>query len=143
MNKKGNIGARGPYWFFFILLFALWILFLAGQTKPKSVVDVNLNNIRESVVVNRVIVCLSGEEFGVIEISKVNQETIDNCLSNYNVEIKLESVDGFLFDSLQGKLQASRYVLVNNKPARLDVRYQEKTREGAIEEKEARGAVGV
>ena len=84
MNKKGGL-------FFELGFFAayIFILFLAvgysfgfiGQEELRG--EEFFEDLEKSVITNRVISCLSGENFGEIDENKVNEDELKNCSRNF------------------------------------------------------------
>lgn len=139
MNKRGNgdLGSRGPYYVIVFILVAIAILFAASYVKANPIVDVNSERVEESIVVNRVINCLSEDgEFGIIDEGRINEGNLRECYGKYDLHVTLFK-DYEISDSVMttnvGEFALSkekrRYVLVDGEGATLVIKYKEKNAE--------------
>ncbi|MBS3151412.1 hypothetical protein J4443_03485 [Candidatus Woesearchaeota archaeon] len=132
MTIMQNIGFIIGY----IFLLAIAIGFAAKFISIEDKFLVKLDNAEDSVVANRVVRCFSKEgDFGVMDASKINGENgaeiLRRCMGDkYAFNVKLARSEGndvrIETDNLEQKRVVSRYVVVDDKEARLEVGYSKK-----------------
>ena len=130
MNKKGGsiLASKFGFYIVFILLFSLSLVYALKLIERTELTDVKFDEIEKKVMVNRVISCLSGDNFGEIDINKFNEFEVRKCFPNndFNLRVLLDNgVDPkriVLGDITQGK-STGRFVLVDGERARLGVSY--------------------
>lgn len=113
----------------YIILLGLAIGVAANFVSIDDKFSVKLDNIEDSVVANRVVRCFSIEgDFGVIDLSKVNDETLVDCMGDkYLLNVKLSRMEGddVIIENynLRQTRVVSRYVVADGKAAKLEVGY--------------------
>lgn len=116
----------------YILLLGIAVGFTLGFISVEDKFVDKLDYIEDSVVANRVVRCFSEEdEFGVIDISKFNNEILENCMDEkYLFIIKLVRAENGNIDLETGTIKqervANRYVVVDGKPAKLEIGYDKR-----------------
>ncbi|MBU2639189.1 MAG: hypothetical protein KKG75_00610 [Nanoarchaeota archaeon] len=131
MNKKGGstLASKSGFYIIFLILFTFAVLYSVKFIEDKEVRRVDFFQLEDSVVINRVISCVSNDNFGEIDVNKFNEIELRKCLTNtnFNFIIMLDTVDDQKIVSI-GDVgldyrSIGRYVLVDNKKARIRAGY--------------------
>ena len=125
---SGIVASKTGFYLVYILLFTATFFYGIKFTHSEAQLNSQINEIEDSVVVNRVIKCFSDEEFGVVDNAKVSEENLRKCLGGkYNLAVKLIKQIGETEAFSIGKLGEHRHivrsVIVENSVARLEVDY--------------------
>ena len=133
MNKKGSgtPASKSGFYLLFLVIFTFSIGYagyaIVKSTDSENIVD--FSELEKSVVINRVISCLSTENFGEIDKNKFNEPYLMNCLNNNNFNILILLDDGWNNEIVSLGLpdnnanSVRRYVLVDGEKTRLLVGY--------------------
>jgi hypothetical protein len=129
MNKKGNlIASKMGFYIVFVLLFTLAIGYSLKFIEGREINKIDFLELEDSVVMNRVVNCLSKGSFGDIDSLKFDGYYLRNCLSNdnYGFLIELNGEEDLVYGL--GELSSNsryveRFVIYEGKEARLKVRY--------------------
>ena len=125
----GIIASKTGFYLVYIFVFVVAVVLVANYSNVENKFDFNLDFVKDSVVINRVVKCLSEEnKFGEINEAKLTQDNLKQCFGDrYSFIIELKKLDGLDKDFELGKTnelkQVKRYVLVDKKSAVLEVGY--------------------
>ena len=131
MNKKGGavLASKTGFYIVFLILFTLAVGYSLKFIEGGEVRRVDFLDLEKSVIANRVLSCLSKENFGDIDdVKLLDTNGLRNCLDNdiYNIFIILNkdgdaggtaSLGTISFDAVQ----ENRFVVVDGEKARLEV----------------------
>jgi hypothetical protein len=134
---SGIIASKTPYYIVYILLFTVGLIYVSKFTQVEAQYVVKLEDLKESVIVSRVVKCLSEESrFGVMDEAKFDAKTLRGCFGDvergFKVQLVKKEASGGTslmietgnIDKLTG---VKRYVLVETnkglRAARLELGY--------------------
>ena len=128
MNKKGVAEVPNQIGFYLILLILLSMAIVYGLKLVSADDDLErsgLKKIEDSVMINRVVSCLSGNDFGEINKNKFNEVELNKCLGNsdYDFLVSLEGVSLPVGEVGIGSRDVERLVLIDGELVRLGVSY--------------------
>lgn len=113
----------------YIFLLAITVGFAASFLSVEDKFSTKLDLVEDSVVADRVVKCFSEDgKFGVVNISKFNDEILSKCMGDkYLLNVKLSRLEGgdLIIENynLRQSRVAHRYVVVEGKAAKLEVSY--------------------
>src|SRR3989344_6834599 len=125
----GIIASKTGFYLVYIFVFVIAVVLVANYSNVENKCDFNLDSVKDSGVINRVVKCLSEEnKFGEINEAKLTQDNLKQCFGDrYSFIIELKKLDGLDKDLELGKVselkQVKRYVLVDKKSAVLEIGY--------------------
>ncbi len=126
----GILGSKLGFYIFYILLFTIGIVQVARLINIEGEYIFKIADAEDRVVVYRIIKCASeNNRFGIIDESKFDEEILKNCLGGkYSFSTSLKKSEGLNKRVEAGSLEKdvrdiARYVIVNGKGAKLEVRY--------------------
>ncbi len=131
MNKKGGdiLASKTGFYIAYILLFTLAVGYSIKFIQQGEINKESLFRIEDNVIISRVIGCLSTNNFGEIDESKINEVELRKCLKSnvYNFFIRIETGKK-LYDVNLGEVvifdrEVKRFVLLNKEEGILTVRY--------------------
>ena len=131
MNKKGGdiLASKTGFYIAYILLFTLAVGYSIKFIQQGEINKESLFRIEDNVIINRVIGCLSTNNFGEFDESKINEVELRKCLKSnvYNFFIRIETGKK-LYDVNLGEVvifdrEVKRFVLLNKEEGILTVRY--------------------
>jgi len=136
---SGIIASKTPYYLVYVLLFTVGLIYVSKFTQVEAKYVVKLEDLKESVIVNRVVKCLSEENrFGVMDEANFDVATLSGCFGDvekgFKVKlVKKEASGGTPLMIETGNIDAltgvKRYVLVETneglRAARLEVEYNQ------------------
>lgn len=134
---SGIIASKTPYYLVYVLLFTVGLIYVSKFTQVEAQYVVKLDDLKESVIVNRVVKCLSEENrFGVMDEANFDVATLSGCFGDvergFRVKLVRKEASGGtpLFVEVGNTDQLTkvkRYVLVETngglRPARLEMEY--------------------
>ncbi len=134
MNKKGSgaPASKSGFYLLYLVIFAFSIGYatysvIGSANEENKIVD--FTNLEKSVVINRVMGCLSNGNFGEIDKDKFNEDYLRSCLNNNGFNILILLDDGWNNEIVSLGVPDSnadsirRYVLVDGEKTRLLVGY--------------------
>src|SRR3989338_11553255 len=93
MNKKGSgiIASKSGFYILFLIMFAFSVTYAVKYVADNEIRIVDFSDLEKSVIINRVISCLSNGNFGEINKDKFNEDYLRGCLNNdkFNAVINL------------------------------------------------------
>lgn len=132
MNKKGGdiLASKTGFYIAYILLFTLAVGYSVKFIQQGEINKESLFRIEDNVIINRVISCLSSNNFGELDESKINEAELRKCLKSnvYNFFIRIETGKK-LYDVNLGDVgvfnnrEVKRFILLNKEEGILTVRY--------------------
>jgi hypothetical protein len=135
LNKRGSdiVAAKAGFYIVFLFLFALGIGYSLKFLSEEDFRKADFIEIEKSILMNRVIGCLSGASFGEIDEIKFNENNLKKCLNNedYQFFISLTKNDGDVVSVSWGQLAldargSTRFVLFEEEKARLRMAFSKK-----------------
>jgi len=131
MNKKGSgiIASKSGFYILFLIIFAFSVTYAVTYVADNEIRIVDFSDLEKSVIINRVISCLSNGNFGEIDKDKFNEVNLKGCLNNDKFNILILLDDGWNNEIVSlGIPDANadsirRYVLVDGEKTRLLVGY--------------------
>ena len=130
-----DVASKLGFYLVYVFIFSIGLMFAIGFSSIEGKFIIKNQNVETSVVIDAIVKCFSEERrFGEIDESNfIDSTSLKDCAGTRNsFDIKLIKTDGqnkrVKFGEL-GIVQAdTRYVLVDRRPARLEVSY---TKNGA------------
>jgi|SRR3989344_3404139 len=125
----GIVAGKMGFYIGYILLFTAAFFYGLKFVHSEVQLDFKINDIEDSVVINRMIRCFSEDnEFGVFDNAKVSDGRLKKCFGRkYNFAVKLDRQIGeskrLSMGNLQEPRHVVRYVIVDNSATRLEVDY--------------------
>ena len=131
MNKKGGseVANETVFNIIFILLFTGALLYSVNFIENREVRRVDFNELEDSIVINRVVSCISGDVFGELDMNKFTEAELRKCLVNEDYDFSMELTGknpikiGDQSWSKDFRI-SKRYVLVDGEGAKLKVGYR-------------------